>query len=418
MIETVILLGLMFINTVLLFNRTIKINICHPGKLLLFYWLVNFIGAFIVFNNSVDWKIDGLIYLLICVDLFCIVSYLVIHGHDMQLEQYTNWEAKSKDITLILMVCFGCGLGYNFLELANNGFSFVNISSTGGLKEVGDYFTDGRYTDNVTIVTTTCEQIFLTISYSGILFAGFLYRVKKVHIFHKVIQFVPVILCMMYSTAKTPFICGVILFFCGFLLARTTYANKSYIKIKWGQLFVLMVGAFILVFASFMVRYGADDLEYIFNRIIVYAIGHVPTYGEWFDAFEGNWFGYSYGWQTFRGLTSGNMPERLQEVYYLPRFETKYSWTNVVTLFAFVIMDYGYLGSILFWILFGIVASLAYVKIRSSENFLAFGVLGLCYFEILYSFLISALKYKSIMGAFVMLSFYIWWLKKIKIEVN
>ena len=411
MIDLAFVILLVSINIIIIWKN---FEYTNPGKLFVAYWIMNIAAAVILFNCNVSWKFSGIIYLIFCVDIFFVISNLIIKKIGKKRGKYTNWGRKTNEIQTLLIICFICGLVYNFLELTNNGFGINTLLSFEGLNKVGDYFTNGRYTDSVTIVVTGIEQICLTVAYSGNLLAGFMIKNRKY------IQIISPVLCMIYSTAKTPFICALILWLCGYFLSVITYAKITKISNRMlFKLIFLAIVAYLLLFISFINRYDGNSASYIFNRIIVYAIGHVPAFGEWFDVYEGSAWGFGHGRMIFSGIMgtpSDYLRDYLKARCYSIRYETPYSWTNVITLFAYVIMDFGYLGSIIFWGVFGIVTSLLYVEVVSKENSFAMGLLGLCYFELLYSFLVSALKYKSIIGAFLLFSLYIWTVKNIKLK--
>lgn len=406
----------LFLNIIfaLLLYRSFAIN--KMNWLFLLYWLANILVAFLLFNNTVDWKFEGLSILLIYVDIF-IVSYHAIASK--QKETYFSsefWGGRTHFVSIGLVLCFFAGIGYTVMELVNNGFSITNLFSVSGLMESGYYFTDGRYGGSTRIQVSTIEQIFLTVNYSGFILAGYSFNLKLAKKRYCFIQFIPMILSMLATTAKTTFISGIILWMCGYLVASNCIQEQTERKrIPIFRIGIVVVASLALFYFSFYIRYGAGNSEAIINRMVMYAFGHVPCYDDWYAKFPTNLCGYSHGQQTFMMLFGNTLPDSLAKVYISPRFVTAYSWTNVITLFAYVLMDYGYLGATLFFIAFGIIAGFSIVSLKRNGSAIAHGIVGLCYYIILYSFLVSPMRYLSIVGAFLLFCIYIFVLLRVKV---
>lgn len=398
----------------IILKRSFAIN--KMSWLFLLYWLANIVMAFLVFRRTVSWNFEGLAVLLIYVDLFIIAYYAVVSKSKESFFSIKIWEGREKIITIGLLLCFFAGIGYMLLELVNNGFSLSNLFSVNGLMESGYYFTDGRYGGNTQIQISTVEQIFLTINYLGFILAGYSFKLKLVKKGYCFIQFIPMILSMLATTAKTTFISGIFLWLSGYLVAGNCIQKKEEKKIPIFKFFVIAVCALVLFYFSFYIRYGGGDSESIINRIVMYAFGHVPCYDDWYVKFPTNLFGYSHGQQTFMMLFGKSRPDALEKVYIWPKFVTNYGWTNVITLFAYVLMDYGYLGTALFFLIFGFISGVGIVSLKKNGNAIAHGLTGLCYYTILYSFLVSPMRYLSIVGAFFLFGVCIFILLKIKVR--
>lgn len=414
------ILVFMFNLMILVFKRQ-KFSFNNMGYLFLLYWIVNVVVAFVFFNSSVSWSFWGISFLFICVDVFSIVYVSIVSKQRSIRFSIESWKGKERKIFYLLLICFFAGIVYMILELTNNGFSLSNLTSVRGLMETGQYFTNGRYGDNVEIQISTIEQICLTINYSGFILAGYAFCLNLSKKWSCFIQFFPMIMSMLATTAKTTFISGIFLWLCGYLVAKNLdKINKEYgkKKISIRLIVIALVTAVLLFYFSFYIRYGSGNSTVIWNRIIMYAFGHVPCYDDWFSKFDTNMLGYSYGQQTFMMFFGNTMPYTLAKVYISPKFVTEYSWTNVITFFAYVIMDYGFIGSILFFCIFGFIAGLSIVLLRKKGSPFAHAISGLSYYIILYSFLVSPMRYLSIVGAFFLFGIYIFALLKIRIGVR
>lgn len=410
----ILFLCILFINVRLMIYLRNNFSFSKMNWLFSVYWFLNIIIGILFFNTSVDWKYDGLIVLIIYVDIF-VVNYTLITGkYSNQSFGIEVWENKTQFVGMVLIACFVTGMVYMALELFNNGFNLSNLLSIKGLMESGYYFTDGRYGGRTEIKVSLIEQICLTINYSGFVLAGYAFKLNLVKKRYCFIQFFPMILSMLATTAKTTLISGIFLWITGYLVASNCRnAETSKIKIPYIKIGILILMVMVLFYISFYIRYGEGNSQNIFDRIIMYILGHIPCYDDWFSKFKINLFGYSHGQQTFMFFFGSKMPRKLANVYISPRFITKYSWTNVITLFAYVLMDFGIIGGMIFFGVFGAVAGWAISFLKSKGGAIAHGMTGMCYYIILYSFLVSPMRYLSIVGAYFLFSCYVFCLLRI-----
>lgn len=392
-------------------SRTFSIT--KPSWLFWVYWLINIIVAFAFFGGSVDWKYNGLSCLLVLVDVF-VISYMCIPSSKKEKYDVSQIYKESHAINSLLLVCFVAGIIYAVLELTINGFSVKNLFSASGLMEAGYYFTDGRYGGRTIIKTSMPEQICLTINYSGFILAGYCFRLRLSKLMLCFLQFLPMTASMMATTAKTTLISGFILWTTGYLVACncTNNAVSEVRKIPIKKAIIIVACALVLFYYSFVIRYGIDSSIDIVGRMVMYGLGHVPCFDDWFSRFQINLLGYSHGQQTFMMLFGNTMPKELSEVYISPKFYTSYSWTNVITLFAYVLMDFGYMGTMIFFFLFGLLSKVLHNSMLEYGSAIGHGAIGLVYYIIFYSFLVSPLRYMSITGAFLLFGTYIFALQK------
>lgn len=402
-------------NVILLIAIRKKFKINNASHMLLLYWISNITIAFIVFNSNIQWNYNGVSFLLVCIDIFLISYSKIYKEKDNTYYRSNKVKCNKNTVGELLLLCFASGIVYTVLELLNNGFTIWNLLSLDGLMETGYYFTDGRYGGNTEIKVSLFEQICLAINYSGFIMAGYAFYLGLITKWMCFIQFFPMVLSMLATTAKTPFISGIFLWICGYLVASNILEKQRSIKYKRVVLFSVI--ALVLFYFSFYIRYGTSDSE-IWYRIFIYAFGHVPCYDVWFSQFDGNLIGYSYGQQTFTMFFGNRMPKELIKVYVTPVLVTEFGWTNVITLFSYVLMDFGYLGSIVFFAIFGIISGLSTLSLKKTRSAIAHSLLGLSYYVIIYSFLVSPFRYLSIVGAFFLFGMYILYLFKIRVGVQ
>ena len=408
-IMSTILLLIVFLLNVVLVSK-FHCDIRRPSSLFVLFWIANIAISFILLSSQNNNSHLGLSYLLLAVDVFVLSFNSVSKNH---LKQYNIFVdvLSTKIFTFTLILSLLAGFAYVLMELSNNGFRISEIRNGDDIKEIGEYFTKGRYGTSIDINISLFEQICLTINYAGFVIFGYGWNLKIINKYCWFVLFAPMIFTAVATTAKTTFVCSIFLWICGYLVGANVNKNRKKI-INLLNLFFLAIVFIVVFYLSFVVRYG-DDSSFILDRILIYAIGHTACFDYWFDNFDANLFGYSYGQQVFMALWGIQKPEALAEVYISPIFESEYGWTNVITLFAYVIMDYGLIGGIVFFVLFGIISGLSYNSLMKSGSSVGHACTGLTFFIILYSFLVSPFRYMSIIGAFILFGIYIFIYKRI-----
>ncbi len=406
------------IISILFWSKIKSSSIQNLGKLFLLYWIVNIFIGVVVFYSQVEWNWISLTFLLLCVNAFSL-SYLTIRNKDqISFQPFQHYLVGSIFLERIIIFTVLSGFGYVYFELTSNGFGLDSLTSEEGLMAAGYYFTDGRYGGSTEIQVPTIGQILLTINYSGFCLSGFSYKLGLQKKWICFLQFAPMILSTITTTAKTLLVSGLLLWITGFIIGGYVAEkdNNATRSLSLKKVVIPVVIVLVFFYASFVVRYQSNDSVEIVNRLFVYALGHVPCYDDWFGKFDANMFGYSFGQQSAQMFFGSKMPMSLHNKYVVPFLDTKYGWTNVNTMFAYYLMDYGYIGSLIYFTIWGILAGKAHNAIVRNGSVIGFGFLALTIYLILYSFLISALKYTSIVGSFVLFGGYIFLLKNKKNE--
>lgn len=386
------------------------------SKIFLLYWLINIFLGVAIFGNDMQWDWSSLIFLLTCVNAFCISYNNVAVPCRADISVYSQTMNDPKKLKVIAISTVLCGFGYVYYELTSNGFGLYNLISEEGLMETGYYFSDGRYGGITEIQVPIVGQILLMINYSGFCFAGYLFKLGYLQKRFCFLQFLPMIASTLATTAKTLLVSGILLWLTGYIVASLIAAPED--KHIRNLSVKKMLGPSLLMLAffyfSFVIRYQTNNPLEIVNRLFVYIFGHVPCYDDWFAKFNANLFGYSYGQQSFQFLFGPKLPDALRAEYVVPYLQTKYGWTNVNTMFAYFLMDFGYIGSLIVFFIWGHLAGVFYNKITRFGSIVSHGFIALTVYVILYSFLICAMKYTSIVGSFFLFAVYICVLKKNK----
>lgn len=381
-----------------------------PSVLFTFYWMINIIAAIIIFGYDYQWMSFSLYYILfMCAIFFVVESYFWKNKRDIPNEKKIKLinKVNSRKFLIKGVLTFSTisGFIYVYFLLSSSGYNISVFSSMDSLISASHTYTEIRYgggEENTTIFS----QLMLSTTYFGWLFSGFVYpfalkdkdRVTRVFCFP---IFIPTILTVLISNGKTGLVFGLILWVTGYLLANQfTNIKVNFALIR--KVLIISIIAWCVFFIAFYIRYGGAEFNRIFNRIIVYAIGHIPSFDEWFKVYPLTLLGETHGSSTFNALFRMlGLPIIDTDSRNLIT-ETKFGFTNVHTLFSNILLDFGVLGSILFFIIMGIVSGLILEKIGKKKiSAINLTVTALLYFCILYSFLISPLKYSSFIFALV-----------------
>lgn len=384
----------------------------RPDHLLSLYWVINISAGLLMFNVSNDWNYYPLIYILLCCGLF---SYGFTIGNKMVIKKKNknNMTATTSYsyIKTILIIGIIAGFIYAIDLLLINGFSLRTAISN--IRIVGNYFNNVRYLgdgEKTSFIGQTC----LTIYYSLFVFGGLFHkRIPKARKFI-LIGLVPGIFNMLCTTSKTVVISPILLWASGVLVEKRLLkedrliSEKGLDRIRDSFKYIAITSIiFVVIFESFVIRYGGTTYTNIYQRIAVYALGHIPCFDAIFVRCNFSFIGEGFGFYSFRWLFEllGLTPP-VDAGKYDFSYTTNYGFTNVPTIFVDFIMDYGYIGSIVEIILFGLLVGILFRNVNHN-SYIIISSLCLAYYCILYSFLVNPMRYLSIVGAFFMISIYL-----------
>lgn len=247
-------------------------------------------------------------------------------------------------------------------------------------------------------------SILLAITYTAPLYGGYVYRNlnSKGRILSILCVF-PGIFIALTQAVKMALITSVILWIGGFM-TYMTHNRIAFPKISFKFLIrtISVLSLFVgILFFSMILRTGTineDIIVTIQKKFILYSIGHLPTFDQWFN--ELNTPTYTCGGTMFAGIANYlGIIERKQGIFQ----ETYQIWndnssatTNIFTMFRVAIEDFGYIGSLLFFFVFGAFTTLINKNIRIEGSSILWQVImmGIWAF-ILWSFVTSFFAYTS-----------------------
>lgn len=408
-------------NIIIIFSLILLLLIFHyidnnwisPGNLFIFYWAINIIIAFLVFNKKIYfWKYEGIIWIIFCLFIFSFSSTL---GENI-LNKFKKYNYKINNnivgitineyiLKIILLLCFILSLLYQILIISYNGFSISIIFNIKELFDINSYMKNSRYGDIETYYNRYM-QILLIFQYLGPLISGFVYRGvkgKKLK-FLCIIQFIPVIISLIFSNSKLGLVASLFFFIDGYIVfcvSNNVKFKLNFFKKNFFKISLIVVCFYLLFYLSFYFRYGGNEIYNIQNRMFMYSIGHVPSFDNLFYSSKFSIFGESFGYRTFSGvfrLFLGTLKQKTDTSILV----TDFGWTNVPTAFISILNDFGTYGSIFFFGIMGFIVGFAYTKVRvSNHSLISIVILSTIYFFIFYSFLVSPWIYVSYIYVFV-----------------
>ncbi len=297
------------------------------------------------------------------------------------------------------------------------GLSRFNLSnSLIDLLLLPNQFSMDRYTDIV--VMPISIRLMMYFLFPASLIAGVVFRFvdKK---WEKAVLFSPIFLSIGYAfilTTRSTIILSIVLWVSGFFAAKILKHDKKVIffNIKSLLLIIFFGITFIVIFVLTAWLREAGG-EFIFSAMVenirVYFFGYLSSFTQWAQNY--NYDNLTMGLITFAGpadligLTDRGLGF-YNEISILGE-----SHTNIFTALRGIIHDFSIFGGFLFFLLFGLISTLAYRKCIQNK-ILWIIPLSIFYAFTIYSPLISIFNYNSIIAAWVFLAISILFMPMIK----
>src|SRR5260370_14003429 len=304
------------------------------------------------------------------------------------------------------------------LNLFDQGFSlhdfFFDLYATAGA------YSDLRYSESLS--GNVFNPLSIIFAYLGVILGGFMFpstATKNGRRFVVILSFLPSILVMITQSAKGLLFLSVVLFYAGLLVNRASAGTLRLFgkgSIKSLMLYSTILGPIVTI--SFLSRgfYKIDDSNKIIEELIrqyaSYSCSFIYAFSDCFSFVLGRHSELVYrhesathGFYTFAPLfkVMGS-----NSVLTLTIFDEFYSYGdlltgNIFTMFRGLIQDFGFIGSVLFMIVAGLLLLSAFLPIlvqRMPVFTVAVFVFMMGYFYM--SFGVSLLIWSSIYVAFVL----------------
>jgi oligosaccharide repeat unit polymerase len=287
------------------------------------------------------------------------------------------------------------------------GLSRFNLSnSLIDLLLLPNQFSMDRYTE--VVVMPTSIRLLMYFLFPASLTAGVVFRFVKKR-WKKGVLFLPILLSIGYAfilTTRSTIILSLVLWFSGFFASRILKQDEkvNFFKIQ-SLLLTLFFGATfigIFVLTAWLREAGG---EFIFSAVVenirAYFFGYLSSFTQWAQNYNSD--NLSMGLITFAGpadlmgLTDRGLGF-YNEISILGE-----SHTNIFTALRGIIHDYSIFGGFIFFLLLGLLSTLAYRKCMQNK-ILWIIPLSIFYAFTIYSPLISIFNYNSIIMAWVILA--------------
>jgi oligosaccharide repeat unit polymerase len=349
----------------------------------LFWFVFTFLPLVLLLTVPVEPYAIG--FILLCALAFSISSLLFDWGPAFKRNaQKRDTEAlygsrflkhvfyASAAASLVLIVLNSLAQGITLYDLVFNLFASAQE------------YANLRYSEELT--STLVERLSLVCAYLGASIGGLRFCCGS----HKgdrrliiVLSFLPSVLVALTQSAKWPFLLSVVLF-CSGILAYRVSSRRLYLFGGNSQSLAIYAGIVLLIVtASFLSRglYVSGDsnlvMQLLAGRFASYSSGHIYAFSDWFAFSIGRHseFAYareagSHGFYTFATLFKLMGSQRVLPIGV---YDDYYSnggvlTTNVYTMFRGLILDFGFVGSVLFMSVVGLLFHAAFYALLSRRR--------------------------------------------------
>jgi oligosaccharide repeat unit polymerase len=213
-------------------------------------------------------------------------------------------------------------------------------------------------------------------NYLGAALGGLLLSSFKNRLYCVILSFFPSLLFVLFYADKGTIFLAIALFYGGVLITEVYNNNFTLAlpKIKLSNIFYLSTVLFFIILA-FIARtapkHGANSLSlfHIRKYFASYAFGHIYAFSDWFSYYFFNnsivkykEYSGNFGWYTFLAFFKvfGHniaIPNELYIEYFKHKDVLQ---SNIYTMFRGLILDYTFLGSILFMYIAGFLCHILY----------------------------------------------------------
>lgn len=342
---------MMFIFCGYLLYRNKNVFEFSPVFIYMVEWFFFLIGAF-VFIFGWEWNKEGIVFILLTIVLlmlgYLIVSKFVAKSSvDFKLDVNTN--IKLRRISYIISIYLGVLGVVSFL--LTNGITFKMIITD--FLGVNSILAKLRYSESEE------HLLFVQILMVFVSFAPFIGGIElgfgNFRLRFSLLSLFPSLFYMLVSNIKLVFLVSCFIFFSawntGYFLKNGKFLEIRKKQFLYAVIIILLV--ILLLFLSLLFRSGLSSFTYIFDKLIVYAFGHVPAFDYWFT-FDCIPTSDHFGEYTFISIYNMlGLSSRLQGIYQEFIVINSASDTNVYSYFRGLVSDFGVYGSLLLFFICG-----------------------------------------------------------------
>lgn len=228
---------------------------------------------------------------------------------------------------------------------------------------------------------------------------------------HIIIVIIPLFTLFCFGVlqnTKAVILYGCVLYISGYIPVILLYPKQRiFIKpliLMLLKLLLLLAALLLMLVKIQSIRYGDSYLNgtEVYVMVIEYAVGHVSGFAYWFDHYYNEYDLLLFGTKTFAGIAN-LFGESIQggQTLQQEKIISQDLVTNLDTLFADIILDFGVIGSILFIFVLGLISGFL-DRLQMHGRVLAVPFMAFLIAFFLWSFVTSIFTYSSIILALIL----------------
>jgi oligosaccharide repeat unit polymerase len=402
--------SLLIFSALLLLTLTIRIregSWYSPFSFFALLW--TFIIGFSIFTApEYFYSARAIAFIALNVFIFYAAGQIAEHFSSAQQKKIPSCIQNNKLLDTHLSISIFAGFLSLYFLLHQAGVVFTELFNKNRLVQVSKIFTDNRYAgERLSSMTMLCMMI----AYSGCLTAGRLFVIstdKKGKIKSGLVL-LPILLFTIIYTARAVFIYAMFLFLSSLITHYIlVHGKKALLFNRRNLIFMLiaLVGLPVMFLVTQAVRmgitkYSTSAFFELTDHLKVWFSGNVSAFSFWFEQDDKRNSIY-HGAYTFAGLNEWLGGKTRDVGIYSKSFDLDghFHFSNIYTLFRFLIDDFGIAGTFIFWFVLGIFSRMLYRKILNGD-FIASAILSGIFTLILFSFVASVFAYNTVLFAWL-----------------
>lgn len=414
--ETIFCFFIMSLIPVILY--ILKVPRWSPPYLFGIFWWIQFAICYLLYSTT-PWSISSAIYLMLC-NFFVLLGFtLTNHKNESRNSTVQTAENNVSKVNygisrFVIELYIVLGVIYAVIALSKYGFSLRAFFSIDTLLQMNNMIAVARYggkAESFGII----EQLLLSFVYAAPLAGGSFYPFAKKKNEKSIcfFTFLPGFIVLFSQNTKMVIIACAIFWLSGYL--TSSVRKNGCIEIPFITLIksiaVLLAIVFVLM-VTMVLRIGiinSKTIEEVQKKFINYLFWHVGAIDNWINIniFHSE---LTLGGQTFIGILRYlGYSDRVQGVY-TDYYNGPDFTTNVYSYFRGIYQDYGFIGSMLFFLLLGLIMGWTYKKManwRRCRHPFTEMILCMTYaFSLFY--IVSLFSYASFIAAFIMFWMYLY----------
>ncbi len=416
-----IFFSLAILGNAYIFGKAFKTFLNPPSLFSLFWFLYTFFP--LIFLIDVPINPFSIIFIFLCTLFFSLSSFFfdwnkAFHLNKIKLSldiKYLN----NKFLTTTFRTTFILIFIFLVIDIKIQGFELSSFFTD--FYKSSNQFMVKRYSNEIEV--NIYSQISNILNYFLVMLGGVLLgsSVKSNYVKTQILiaSLLPSIFITLSQAAKGTILLAVFLLYGGTLITKIFNNKMELTDKKTNKVVLVIISALIIImYFSFMSR-GLFEREndeikkalfFYFNS---YAFAHVYAFSDWFSfyVFDESFMSFNrkemtYGFYTFMAIfkslgSSIETPPGIYDEYFYYKDVIR---TNIYTIFRGNILDFGILGSFIFWFIAGVFSNcIFYVILCLKKPTLSIPIFIIMIGYFYTSFIISLFIWKSIFGAIILL---------------